>query len=230
MRVYLSSPNTQQQAQALDEVPTLLSYALYSKWLDRYVPTFGPILIDSGAYSAMNSGARLEVGEYREWAENWYDIADAVAGLDDIDGDWRQGLENFEAMPKAFPTWHDTDPKELLPELISMAEERSGWIGIGLKPPREGKQNIVRWAVEQIPDHLHVHGWALGIYADSIPMDSYDATTWFRVAMKFRRDMPWLNYGECLDILVKKYRRAYRTGFTTQPADANQGDLFHVSG
>ena len=51
MQVYLASPNNQLQASHLADMPVLLSYALYSPFLDRYQQSFGRILIDSGAYS-----------------------------------------------------------------------------------------------------------------------------------------------------------------------------------
>lgn len=91
-------------------MPVLLSFASYSPWLDRYHQGFDRILVDSGAYSELSGGVKVDVLAYRDWAERWNGHADACAGLDDIRGDWRRSMRNYEAMPRGFPTFHDSDP------------------------------------------------------------------------------------------------------------------------
>jgi hypothetical protein len=209
MRVYLASPNTQQQAEHAADMPVLLSYAIWSPWVDRYQHTFARLLIDSGAYSQMNTGKVIDPAEYRDWAQRWDDHADAVAGLDDIAGDWRKSLKNYET-GGGFPTMHDTDPPELLPDLIALARERGNWLGVGLMPPRHGKEAFVRWVCDNVPADIHVHGWALRAYTHVRRLNSVDSTNWYRDAMKYRRDLPWLTYGECLAIVVKRYQRESR--------------------
>ena len=207
MQVYLASPNNQLQASHLADMPVLLSYALYSPFLDRYQQSFGRILIDSGAYSSFNSGKKIDLNQYADWSERWNHHADAIAGLDDISGDWRKSLANYEKFPAGFPTYHESDPPELLQDLISIAQDRDQWLGLGLIPPREGKERWVRETCDRIPDGIHVHGWALRRYTAVRRLDSVDSTNWFLDAMKFSRDMPWLTYGEALGIVVKRYKR-----------------------
>lgn len=207
MIVYLASPNTQQQAEHAADMPVLLSFACYSPWLDRYQATFRRVLIDSGAYSELTGAATVDLGAYKDWAERWTDHADAVAGLDDIRGDWRRSLRNYAAMPQGFPTFHESDPWELLPELVAMARERGGWLGVGLVPPRDGKERWVRRVAEAVPADLHLHGWALRAYTHVRRFDSVDSTNWWRDAMAIRKELPWLTYGECLAIVVKRYQR-----------------------
>lgn len=209
MIVYLASPNTQQQAEHAEDMPVLLSFACYSNWLDRYQQSFGRILIDSGAYSVLNSGKSLSVEEYADWSARWNGHADAIAGLDDISGDWRRSLRNYERV--GFPTIHDTDPPELLDDLIAISRERGNWLGIGVKPPREGKESWIRSALDRVPDDIHVHGWAMRAYTHVRRLDSVDSTNWWRDAMMITRDMPWLTYGEALEIVVKRYKRWSRT-------------------
>ncbi len=209
--VYLASPNTQQQAEHVADMPVLLSYAVYSPWMDKYQQSFRRVLVDSGAYSEFTGAAKVDLGAYREWSARWTPHADAIAGLDDINGDWRRSMQNYEAMPEGFPTFHETDPWELLPELVAMARERGGWLGLGLKPPRESKESWVRRACGEVPADVHVHGWALRAYTHVRRLDSVDSTNWWRDAMKIRRDLPWLTYGECLGIVVKRYQRWTRT-------------------
>lgn len=211
MRVYLASPNTQQQAQALIESrqPALLSFALYSDWMDQYAPCFERVLIDSGAYSAYNSGKSLDPIVYRDWSAGWVDRADAIAGLDDIAGDWRKSLRNYE-VGGGFPTFHDSDPSELLEDLIPLARERGGWIGIGLTVPRNGKLGFIRSTLEQIPQDLHVHGWACRAYSRHWRWDSLDSTNWWRDAMALRKAVPWIHYGEALELICRRYARENR--------------------
>lgn len=213
--VYLASPATQQQAEHAAGMPVLLSFALAKGygWLNKgYQQAFSRILIDSGAFSELNSGIKVDGYAYSEWAALWNGHADAIAGLDDINGDWRRSLRNYEQYG-GFPTFHDTDPPELLTDLLPIARERGNWLGLGLIPPRHGKERWVRDACSQIPDDVHVHGWALREYTHVRRLDSVDSTNWWRDAMKIRTlpDTSHLAYGECLEIVVKRYQRWNRT-------------------
>jgi len=223
MDVYLASPRNQTQADKVKGMPVLMSYGCYSNWMDRYVPSYGKLLIDSGAYSVLNSGTQIDIGEFREWSERFEPVAEAVAGLDDISGNWKKGLKNYEAVPWSFPTWHDTDPPELIPDLVSLARERKTWIAIGLDPPRQGKERVIRDFLEQIPDDLHVHGWALRAYTHIPGIDSVDSTSWFRDSIGMATDFPWLTPAECLEIVVKRYQRQ-STIEAIQPK--KEGDLW----
>lgn len=211
MIVYLASPNTQQQAEHVADMPVLLSFAIYANWLDRYQASFRRILIDSGAFSELNSGTKVDGAAYKDWQARWQGHADAIAGLDDIRGDWRRSLRNYE-LYGGFPTIHDTDPDELLDDLIQIARERGNWLGIGLKPPRQGKEKWIRRVCDRVPDDLHVHGWALREYTHVRRLDSTDSTNWWRDGMKLRTfpDLGHLTYGECLEIVVKRYVRWQR--------------------
>lgn len=219
MTVYLASPQTQQQAEHAEGMPVLLSFALVRKnlWIHKgYQQSFSRILIDSGAYSELAGTAKVDVAEYREWSERWAGHADAIAGLDDIAGDWRRSLANYEAVPLGFPTYHETDPPELLDDLIPMARERGGWLGLGMLPAtraRRGGKGWLRETLARVPDGLHVHLWAGRGYTDHRRIDSVDSTNWYRDAMKLRTlpDTAHLTYGECLEIVVKRYRRETRS-------------------
>jgi hypothetical protein len=215
MTVYLASPNTQQQAEHVEGMPVLLSFACYSNWLDRYQATFSRVLVDSGAYSEFNSGKSVDIGKYKDWAARWRGHADAVAGLDNISGDWRKSLANYESFPEGFPTFHETDPPELLAELVAMAQERGGWLGIGMLPAtrqvRKG-EDWLRAVLAKVPDGIHVHLWAGRGYTQIRRIDSVDSTNWWRDGMMLRTlpQLAHLTYGECLAIVVKRYQRERR--------------------
>jgi len=213
MRVYLGSPDNALQANAARDMPVLLSFALAGRyrWITQYVPSFDRLLIDCGAYTAYSRNITIDGPAYKAWCDRWTHVADACAGIDDIAGDYRQSLANYEQYG-GFPTFHDTDPPEFLDDLILLARERGGWIGIGLKPPREGKEGFIRSTCERLPDDLHVHGWALRHYLHIRRLDSVDSTNWWRDAMDLRV-LPLckhLTYGETLEIIVKRYQRAQR--------------------
>ena len=216
LRVYLASPDNQLQANAAREQPVLLSFALASKkpFLEKgYLASFGRVLCDSGAFSAHNSGAVIDPVAYRAWAESipW---ADNWAALDSIAGDWREGMKNAEAF--GFPTFHDSDPDDTLEPLIQISRERGNWLGIGLLPPRTGRGDWLARTLDRIPEDIHVHGWALGGYAlTHHRINSFDSTHWWRDGQKLRQRMPWLTYGETLEIMVKKMQRMRRTSVET---------------
>lgn len=217
MRIYLAGPNTQQQAEHLEGMPALLSYAYCPEWIMKgYQESFSRILIDSGAFSELTTKKKIDLGAFAEWSEKWVGHADAIAGLDDISGDWRRSLRNYEAFPLGFPTFHETDPPEFLDELIPMARDRGRWIGLGLLPETRGRRGGKSWlreSLDRIPEDIHVHGWAMRAYTDFRRLDSVDSTNWWRDAMKLRTlpDTSHLTYGECLAIVVKRYQRWERT-------------------
>lgn len=223
MTFYLSSPANQMTADKLRGMPTLVSYALYSRWLDDYVPTFSRVLIDSGAFSEFNSGKKVDGAAYADWCRRWAGTAhvDAVAGLDDIRGDWRRSLRNYE-LYGGFPTYHESDPPELLADLVPIARERGGWLGVGLLPPRAGKWRWVKETLARIPDGLHVHVWAGGEYCGHPRVDSCDSTNWILDSFNYRKILPFLTLAECVELVVKRYQRAVR-----RPVDASiTPDLF----
>ena len=92
-----------------------------------------------------------------------------------------------------------------------MAAERDGWLGVGLLPPRQGKERWLRETLDAVPDGLHIHGWAMRAYAHLERFDSMDSTNWILDAMRVRRDLPWLTFAEALEIIVKRYKRWNRT-------------------
>ena len=213
LRIYLSSPCTQQQAEHCEGMPVLLSFATWRPWMTRYQASYARILIDSGAFSELNTGKKIDLQEYGEWSQQWIGHADAIAGLDDISGDWRRSLDNYGQFPQGFPTIHDTDPPEMLKDLVQICQERNQWLGIGLKPPRTGKAKFVKSVLDNIPSEIHVHGWALREYSKYRRFDTMDSTNWFRDAFAIcsNRLTKHLTYGEALEIIVKRYVRESRT-------------------
>ena len=118
-----------------------------------------------------------------------------------------------------FPTYHETDPPELLDDLIPLARERGNWLGMGLLPPRGGKWGWVRATLDRIPEGIHVHVWAGGEYCGHPRVGSVDSTNWFRdaFAVKTNRLTDHLTPAECIECIVKRYQRAERKPVATRP-------------
>jgi hypothetical protein len=190
-----------------------VSFAIYAKWVDDYLPSFGRVLIDSGAFTEFNSGKAVDGTAYKEWQARWKGVVhvDAIAGLDDIRGDWRKSLKNYD-LYGGFPTMHESDPPELLADLIPLARERGNWLGVGLLPPRAGKWRWVRETLSRIPDGIHVHVWAGGEYCGHPRVNSCDSVNWFKdaFAIKVNRLTNHLTPAECVSIMVKRYQRVDR--------------------
>ena len=222
---YIGTPGNSLQAHIVAGLPVLVSFGAYIEVLGSggYMRAFGSLLLDSGAYSELNSGCKIDLAEYVDWVQRW-PWAVAWAGLDDISGDWRRSIRNYEA--GGFPTYHDTDPAELLDDLIPMARERGGWIGVGLKPPRTGRVEWLRRTLDRIPDDLHVHGWAMGRYVGECRFDSWDSTHAWREWMKIRQAIgPWLTNAEAMELAVIKVQR-WGSADTT---DSDQIGLFEAA-
>ena len=205
MTFYLSSPSNQMQADHCRGQPVLLSYGTFRPWVNRFVPSFSKLLVDSGAFSVLNTATGICVDAFAEWASN-YPNADAVASLDSIEGDWELGMRNWEKYPTHFPTFHDTDPWECLDAIL---EKKPTWLGLGMKPPRD-KSDWLDETLERIPPGIHVHGWALIRYADRGSLNSFDSTNWVRESWQIAKSFPWLTSGEALEIMVKRYERMAR--------------------
>ena len=108
--VYLASPRTQAQAAWLDGMPVLVSFVTWSNWMHKgYQQSWSRILIDSGAFSELNSDKKVDGPAYKDWCGQWQGHADAIAGLDDIAGNWKRSLKNYQQFG-GFPTFHDSDP------------------------------------------------------------------------------------------------------------------------
>jgi hypothetical protein len=222
---YLSSPGGHLQADYLRDMPVLLSYAQHTRrFLDDYLSSFRRVLIDSGAFSVLNSGKQIDVDAYAEWSAEYRDLphVDAVAALDDIAGDWEQGLANWRRHPWMFPTYHDSDPQEALDAILAYSPQ---WLGLGMVPPRDSEAWLLR-TLGRIPAEVHIHGWALRAFTWHPRLDSVDSTNWMLDAWQMKKTLPWLTPAECIEIIVKRYQRERRT--KRQPAIQQELDLCEV--
>lgn len=224
-------------ADQLRGMPVLVSFACRAAWQARYIPSFGRLLIDSGAYTAFNSGKDVSLPGFIEYAEIYRHMADHVAALDDIAGDWRKGLANWDQAPWMFPTIHDSDPDQALDAILERLQDprraririgQAQWIGIGMVPPRRSR-TWLRRVLERIPEGVHVHGFALRGYIQDITNArgrdfSVDSLNWWLDARQVLGVFPYLTPAEAIEIVVKRYKREIAP--LPQPKDDRQQEMF----
>lgn len=143
-------------------------------------------VLDSGAYSAFASGAKIDLAEYTEFCLEVLstdpDLVE-VYSLDVIGGsEWRKTLDNMERMwaagVPAIPTYHLGEPWEML-EIIR--RDYPGKIAIGGAACAKGRAKLDQ--ARQVFARAwpaRIHGFAFGGKAAirTLPFHSVDATNW----------------------------------------------------
>ena len=143
-------------------------------------------MLDSGAFSAFNSGVTINLDEYIATCQSV--DADEVVALDAI-GDYKQGIKNTEKMwaagVPAIPVYHPGEPWSVLKWACDGADK----IGIGSGRDLSKKVGNVRGAagaqkyIEQVFARAwpkKIHGFALTRHSVccKFPFHSVDSTTW----------------------------------------------------
>jgi hypothetical protein len=178
--------------------PLLISYFYVRKFIEeqpRY--RYRHWALDSGAFSAHNSGQTIELADYIRFCRERL-AADPtlreVFALDVI-GDWRAGLRNTERMWRegvpAIPCYHIGEPEEVL---VGLARDYPK-IAIGGMAKLKGQ--IKRRFVEQCFARIwpkRVHGFGVGTKELILlaPWHSVDATNWEVGPCKFGS---WKSFG-----------------------------------
>lgn len=176
-------PNAQASGMAEDMTPAILvSYAYVKEFLDlRPRLHFRDWVLDSGAYSAMNSGAVIDRRAYLETAlellatdpqlKEVYAldvIGDPHASLDNCEFMWEHGVE-------AIPTYHVGSPES---ELLEMARKYPK-IALG---GAVGYKKKIQWAQQCFarvwPKKVHGFGFGSEDGIMAVPWHSTDATNW----------------------------------------------------
>lgn len=218
MRLYLAGAGVDGRCHildGLDNLALLVSYwhILNSKgWaVVNWANEQGvPVFLDSGAFSAFNSGAQINLSDYIAFCKEHKDKFDAIASLDVI-ADWKASEINYNKMRQAgidysIHTFHIKEPFSFLEELIT----ENDYIALGVAGTQtrwEYKRHLWRWLIkcfqiiQEVNPVCRVHGF--GLTSDKImysfPFYSVDSTTWLVARM----------FGEAI---VKDGRRLVRVG------------------
>lgn len=183
-----------------DKRPALLvSYYYLSQFLerrDRY--DFRDWVLDSGAYSAHNSGVTIEIDEYITECKRLLEEDSTLKEIYSLDviGDWRASLKNTEKMHRAgvpaIPCFHYGEPWDVLTGLARDYPK----IALGGVAARsvKGKLDWAKQCFARVWPHK-IHGFALCSERAvmSLPFHSVDATSWEIGPCKYGR---WRTYGK----------------------------------
>lgn len=188
----------------LEKKPALLvSYVyldLFLKHRHRYA--YRDWVMDSGAFSAHNSGTKIELQGYIDKCKELLASDPTLSEVYSLDviGDWKASLKNTEEMWRqgvpAIPCFHVDEPWDLL---IGMARD---YFKIALGGVAYAKIRKKEWWAGQCFNRIwheigptRVHGFAYGGEKAllTFPFHSVDATNWELGPCKFGR---WKSYGD----------------------------------
>ena len=152
-------------------------------------------IMDSGAFSAHNSGKEINLQEYIDTCKKVKDTDKLLKEIYSLDviGDWKATEKNTRIMWKAgieaIPTFHGGEPWDVL---VGLAKDYDK-IGIG-GVARNSGLNKVKFLEKCFslvwPKKIHAFGCVK--YADKFPFHSVDSTTWELSACAFGR---WAKFG-----------------------------------
>lgn len=188
MRLYFSSLGNAQRfiidfVSAFPIPRALVSYA-YPKGLEKLKAAgFRSFFVDSGAWSAFNSGASIDINKFIEWGKSIEGEVDAIANLDDIE-DAQKSLENYRHITKrgldVWPVYHFGEPEEYLEAYLAETDHIciGGLVGTGtnLESIRVGLNRLFY----RYGTNIKVHTFGLNCFdiLFQFPIYSTDAMTW----------------------------------------------------
>ncbi len=195
----LGSEHALRSPQYLSDCPALLvSYVYLDLFLKaKHLYQFRDWVLDSGAFSAKNSGKEIKLENYiaraRALIDEHGDLTE-VYSLDVI-GDWRATLKNTELMwqanIKAIPCFHYGEPEDALKGLAADYPK----IALGGAAYMKMRPKM-RWAAQCFgrvwPKRIHGFGFGSERSLMELPFHSVDASSWELGPCKFGR---WKVFG-----------------------------------
>lgn len=168
-----------------DSLPGLLvSYYYLPQFLEnRHRYHYRDWVMDSGAFSAHNSGAEIKLEEYIDKCKELMATDPTLTEIYSLDviGDWKGSLKNTEKMWKAgvpaIPCFHADEPWDAL---IGMARDYPKIALGGVALAKSGKK--MAWAKQCFarvwPKKIHGFAFCSETAVLSLPFHSVDATSW----------------------------------------------------
>ncbi|MBI3654050.1 MAG: hypothetical protein HY231_23715 [Acidobacteria bacterium] len=173
------------QAKGKKHKPALLVSFVYVRNFLRFQDRleYRDWVLDSGAYSAFNSGIEIRLSEYIQFAKSQRAKDGTLKEIFSLDviGDYRAGLRNTEQMwsagVEAIPCYHYGEPEWLLTELASSFPK----IALGGCANVTVEQKI-KWAAQCFarvwPKQIHGFGFGSDRFIKELPFHSVDSTSW----------------------------------------------------
>ena len=171
----------------------LLSYFYFRrKDLQAFIDAIGyrpEIMIDSGAWSAFNSGVEISVVNYMKYLERNRDLINHYISMDVI-GDSDLSLYFWLIMRKKgfdpIPVYHYKEDEKFL----RYYARRANKIAIGGTVPEPNKTTVADWVrllVWTYPEiNFHLLGSSSRKIIDTVDLDTVDSSTWIMQAMNGR--------------------------------------------
>ena len=196
-RIHFAGVNTALLAAATEGRPVLVSYADILRrpgwWERELLPrlrrgAYPSVILDSGAFTVISTGLRIDAAEYARFAREYRDLFDAIVNLDDIAGDlattWRNQATLESAGLDVMPVYHQGEPWAVLEHYLDRHEQ----IGVGLARNAGGRlaygraanAKFLREVFRRIRGRaraVRVHGFGLTRWT-GFPFDTVDSTTW----------------------------------------------------
>jgi hypothetical protein len=176
--------------------PLLVSYYYLQPFLKKMNQmVYRDWVLDSGAFSAYNSGVTINLQEYiqtcKQLLANDKTLTEVFAL--DVIGDHKRSLKNTEEMWRqgvpAIPCFHVGEPDDVLIYLAKNFPKIALGGGVGFRRKDE-------WAAQCFAKvwPKKIHGFAFGSKTSimALPWDSVDATNWELGPCKFAR---WNSFG-----------------------------------
>jgi len=144
----------------------------------------GSAFLDSGAFSAMHSGANIDIQAYCDFIKEHGAKFEKIAQLDCI-GDWKGTAKNLDYMRgkglDPIPVFHTNEPFDWLDELL-----KNDYLCLGVTGSKLRQPQIIAWLVEvfrhreRINPDCKMHGFALtsAKIMKYFDWDTCDSTAW----------------------------------------------------
>jgi len=138
--------------------------------------------VDSGAYSAYNSGVTIDIDDYIAFIKEISSFVEISASLDVL-GDPEQSMKNYLYMMDAgvdvWPTYHFGEPTSFLDSYVEITNSIcvGGVAGTGITP--KSIQENLKLIYSRYP-YLKIHVFGVNSFSSmlGLPIYSVDALTW----------------------------------------------------
>lgn len=214
MRIYFAGANTRVLLEAVKGKRVLETFADRRPVIDEYRHTWEGTLLDSGAFSAYNSGKVINLQDYIDYCLIYKKYYEGIVVLDDIAGNVDLTKRNLTMMIEnsipTIPVYHQGEPVSVLQEYCADFD----YIGLGFKRPIQDAKRYLDECFSHIPETTKVHGFAMTNYMAYYPFYSVDSTSWmlncrrlWEVKGAQGKALKCLTLAELLEIEIKKYER-----------------------
>lgn len=179
---------------ALHDMGMLVSF-YYIKDFNRHFPNrqkLMPTMLDSGAFSAYNSGKEIDIDKLIEEAKNeFWDETVSLDVIKDAENSLKNALYMKEKGCNAMPVFHIGEPFEILKEYCAEFDR----VGLSCRFGETERESL-KWLNEcyrrEYPKKFHSFGWVAEKMLLEFPFYTADSSSWALAPQAYKR---WRAYG-----------------------------------